>query len=141
MISAVCDQGCDKQFWFDTPEAWCATPFKPFDGTEEGACDTMDVATTVLDAFMITDSSAFPSFDPNTTLYDGLYPFAGMFAHMMRQGVAALLNASHPDVGFAVTPAEVKEVMQQAFSGEITERQAKQIFLMWNHCLGGCPLD
>ena len=136
VISASCDQACDKTFWYDNPLEWCAGPFSATDDS----CAIGTPATTFLDAFEIVDTSAYPLFDPTTTLHEGLYPYAGMFAHMSRQGTAALLNATHPGVNYPVTTAEVRQVMQDAFAGVISERAAKQIFLMWNDCLGGCPL-
>jgi len=52
-----------------------------------------------------------------------------------------LLNANA--VAFPASVAEVQKVMQDAFAGTITMKQAQGIFSGWNsvESIGGCPLD
>jgi len=136
-VTATCDESCIGLHWKENEEDWCETPFVP----EDGVCGPESTATLFLEAFLITDTFAFPGFDPDMTLNEALHVGGGTFNRMLSRGTAALLNASHSEIGFPYTPTEIRQVMQDAFAGLITDREAKQFFTNCLDLSGGCPLD
>jgi len=77
------------------------------------------------------------------TLLKAVSTTGGMFNQTLFLGTAALLNSSHPDVDAGASVAEVKEVMQDAFAGDITFQEAKNYFayLISLEDIDGCPLN
>ena len=67
----------------------------------------------------------------------------GDFKQTLFHGSAALLSALSPDVGFPAVPDDLKSVMQDAFSGDITFADAAAYFKALNDAEkeGGCPLS
>ena len=125
-------EACSQGFWKNHPESWGPTGFAPDD--------------LLLDAFLITDVSSpeIPAdFDVDLTLMSALQATGGSFNQTLLQGVAALLNAAHPEVDFPARVRDVQAVMQAAFSGEISFDEARAAFNVWNaaerQC--GCPVS
>jgi hypothetical protein len=86
-------------------------------------------------------ASAFGSVDPSVddlTLLEALKLKGGKLNALMRHAVAALLNAAHPDVSYAMSTADVIAAVQDAMSsGEI--EAAKDDLEAENE--EGCPLN
>jgi hypothetical protein len=74
----------------------------------------------------------------NPTLLDALNATGGGVNALARHAVAALLNASNPDVSFDLTPEEVIALVQEAFATGDFER-IKDILAAFNE--QGCPLS
>lgn len=95
------EEGCTPGFWKNHPEAWVGflptqTLGSVFDAALLG--DLADV--TLLDAL---------SFGGGSTLTEAQQI-------LLRQAVAALLNAAHPDVDFSLTTAEVIAAVNAALA-------------------------
>ena len=52
--------------------------------------------------------------DPSLTLLEGVRKNGNSYNSLVRHSVAALLNASHPDVAYGLSPAEVIAIVQAA---------------------------
>jgi hypothetical protein len=140
-VSATCGQACSPGFWRNHPNDWCKTGFNP----TLNHCFT-GPATKFVDAFMITNftSGQIPNnFNKNITLLQAVSLSGGTFNQALFQGSAALLSASHPDVSFPASVADIKKKMQDAFAGVITFSEAKTYFTQLNRAEqeGGCPID
>ncbi|HET6462938.1 MAG TPA: SdrD B-like domain-containing protein, partial [Candidatus Krumholzibacteria bacterium] len=103
------DESCSAKFWKDHPKEWKATGYSPHDKVSKAfdcdlGCDEDDV-----------------------TLEDAL---KGKHGSLLLNAVAALLNASHPDIHFGLT---VDEVLDAACDHD------KETLKRENEA-GGCPL-
>jgi hypothetical protein len=89
-------EGCGQGFWKNHPEVW--TTYSPSD----------------------TVGSVFTGLPPeiaSVTLSDALKLRGGGLNALMRQAVAALLNAAHADVDYALTQAQVVDMVNGAVAG------------------------
>ncbi len=125
-------EACSQGFWKNHPDLWGPSDYSPDD--------------KFLDAFQITDLSSpeiTSGFDRNMTLFTAINRTSDLFNQALVQGVAALLNASYPELKFPITVRYVIETMQAAFAGEITFEEAHRRFTEWNaaekEC--GCPVE
>lgn len=114
-----CD-GCSQGFWKNHLDEWGAT-----------GCNTTDD---------FDDTFECDAFDPDVTLLEALKLGGGGLHALGRQAVAALLNAGHPDVDYALTPGEVIDKVQQAIESGEYEATQKELEEYNAHALGGCPL-
>lgn len=103
-------QGCTPGYWKNHLSAWSATGFAPGD----------DFDTTF----------GVDLFDPDITLEEGVNAKGGHENRLARHGTAALLSASHPDVSYDLTVAEVMAAVQ-AGDADLLEASNEQF----------CPLD
>ena len=110
-------QGCTPGYWKNHLAAWGPTGFSP---------------SADFDATFGVDL-----FDPNITLLAAVGQGGGGVKALGRHAVAALLSASHPDVGYPLTTAEVIAAVQGAAAGGNLEAVKNQ--LEANNELG-CPL-
>lgn len=110
--------GCTPGYWRQPHhfDSWDATGYAPGDS---------------FDAVFGVDSS----FD---TLLEGVWARGGGENALARHAVAALLNASNPDVDYAYSAAEVIAMVQDAYAGGDTEA-AKDALAYQNEL--GCPLN
>ena len=108
-------QGCSHGYWKNHAKKWVS--FKP--GDKFGAVFQVDGAG-------------------NRSLLDTLDMGGGGAKALGREAVAALLNASHPDVGYFYEAAEVKSIVQNAFTTKDYET-AKNLLEQKNTL--GCPLN
>jgi hypothetical protein len=123
-------EACSQGFWRNHPERWGPTGFTP------------DMRFT--DAFRITDFSSpeIPAdFDENITLFEAANSTGGSFNQALLQGVAALLNAAHPELDFPATVSQVRMAMQAAFAGEISFDEARSFFTVRNGVERECGCD
>ncbi len=128
------DGACITNVWDADTSIWDDTDFHP--------CDDLD------DVFDIPCElhSCSPSFQ-HASLRDAL-DFSswsgkcGKARKLLRQGVAALLNASHPDVNF---PMSVEEVIAHVDTALATNKGGKMNKAAGEledlNTVGGCPLD
>jgi hypothetical protein len=116
-------EGCELGFWrnrADTirfPGAWPRTGYAPGDNLDAA----FDVAT-----------------DTGLSLLAGLDARGGGLNALVRQAVAALLNAAHPGVGYDLSREEVKAMFRDALEDE-NYRHLQNIFEDLNK--RGCPID
>ena len=112
------DEGCTPGYWKQPHhlDSWEATGFAPGDS---------------FDVVMGVDSS----FD---TLLDGVKAKGGGENALARHAVAALLNASNPDVAYGYTTGEVIALVQDAYATGDFE-SAKDLLEAENEA--GCPLN
>ena len=110
-----CGWGCTPGYWKQEQhfDSWVPTGFAPGDNFD-----------TVFGG---------DYFDPDITLLEALKLKGGGFNALARHAVAALLNASHPDVDYDLTDAEVIALLQGG-------TEANKDILEYNNELG-CPLD
>lgn len=73
------------------------------------------------------------------TLLDALNLMGGGIEALARHAVAALLNATSPDVDYAYTSAQVISMFQLGFDGD--PEPVKDAFDAANNGIGGCPLN
>jgi hypothetical protein len=111
-------QGCTPGFWRQDQHFDSWTGYSPGDDFE---------AVFGVDA----------SFDPHTLL-DAVWLEGGGEEALARHAVAALLNATSPDVDYAYSAAEVIAMVQSAYSSGDFEG-IKDLFEAANEI--GCPLD
>jgi len=134
-------QACSPGFWRHEQKFpyWCEC--EPAFNPVANYCFA-GPATKFVDAFELTDTSAAPWFDVNTTLLTAVNQSGGTFNQVLFKGTASLLNAAHPEVNNA-TVEDVRSVMQQAFAGDISFEAAQAYFngLIALEYVGGCPLD
>jgi hypothetical protein len=88
-------EGCSQGFWKNRLAAWSATPYSPTD--------------TVGSVF-----SGLPPSIASLKLSDALRLRAGGLNALMRQAVAALLNAAHPSIDYPLTTAQVISMVNAA---------------------------
>jgi len=110
-----CGEGCTPGYWKQPQhlDSWDDTPYRPSDDFD-----------TVFGGNY---------FAPDITLLDALKLKGGGFNALARHAVAGLLNASHPDVEYGLTTAEVIALLEGG-----TEAN-KDILEYYNEL--GCPLD
>ena len=129
-------EACSAGLWSAQLDSWCDTPFQPADDhCAPGA------ATTLIDAFGITDTSAAPTgYTAGMTLLEATQLDPG--ASLLPNAAAALLSASHPSILYPIDAAVVASLMQDLFDGTITPALATQALDSWNSVewIGGCPL-
>jgi hypothetical protein len=111
-------QGCTPGFWKNSVGSWPPTGYAPN--------NDFDLVFSV------------NLFNPNLTLLQALDLGGGGTNALARHAVAALLNASHPDVNFGMTADEVIAAVNAALSGGDVEG-TKNMFDTLNN--SGCSLD
>jgi hypothetical protein len=110
-------QGCSHGYWKNHPASWPAT----------GYAVNQDFDTVF----------GVNAFTPNRTLLQALQSGGGGINNLGRQGVAALLDASHPNVDFPLTQDEVILAVQNAVLSGNAGTVAAQLDVLVNL---GCPL-
>jgi hypothetical protein len=113
-------QGCTPGYWRQPHhlDSWLPTGYGPNDSFD-------------------TVFGVNASFSPNTLL-DAVWLGGGGENALARQAVAGLLNASHPDVNFIYTPAQVIAGVQNAYATNNFE-PFKDLLDTANNA--GCPLN
>jgi hypothetical protein len=121
--------GCSQGYWKNHPGSWPATGYSPQDAVGNifaGTIPWPDVAT----------SSLGEALD-----FGGGGGVEGAVRNLMRQAVAALLNAAHPNVPYPLTVGEVISMVDSALAS--ADRQTilrlKDVLDEYNNF--GCPLD
>jgi hypothetical protein len=111
-------EGCTPGYWKQTHhfDSWVSTGYQPTDS---------------FDAIFGVDSSF-------ETLLDGAWAKGGQEKALARHAVAALLNASSPDVSYEYSAAQVIAEVQDAYSSG-DYRTTKNMFEEQNEA--GCPLN
>lgn len=110
-------QGCSHGYWKNHPASWPAT----------GYSLSADFDTVF----------GVNAFTPNRTLLKALQSGGGGVNNLGRQGVAALLDAAHPNVDFPLTPAQVIQAVRNAVLSNNAGPVASQLDVLVNL---GCPL-
>lgn len=112
-------QGCTPGFWRQEQhfDEWVPTGFAPTDSFN-----------TVFGRIVFT---------PDITLEEALQLGGGGINALARAAVAALLNATHPDVNYPLTAGEVIGMFQEAFDSGDFEETAEELDALNN---AGCPL-
>ena len=105
------DHGCTPGYWKNQPEAWARSGYSPRNG--------------------FNDVFGCRLFDDGVTLMDALWFDGGKHYRLGRHGVAALLNAAHPHVNYALSVGGV-------LAAVCTDRAAGLLEAL-NESL--CPLD
>jgi hypothetical protein len=122
-------EGCTPGFWKQTQHFDSWVDFEPTDSFE----DVFGVDVTLRAGGQNTID------DP--TLLDALNATGGGVNALARHAVAALLNASNPDVDFDLTPQQVIDLVQEAIeSGDPAQiQEAQEQLAELNE--QGCPLN
>ena len=110
------DEGLTPGYWKNHLDDWGATGLSPAD----------DFDTTF----------GVDLFDPDITLDDAVNMKGNAINSLVRHATAALLNATHPDVDYPLTAAEVIAIVQAALSPGGDVKAAKNILAGFNE-LGG----
>jgi hypothetical protein len=127
----VGEDGCTPGYWKNQPECWC---------------DTYDTEDLICDVFVVPPELDEEFCDDDDTLMDALNfggggGIEGKARNLLRQGVAALLNACDPDVSYPMGEAGVIAAINAALAtldeGEM--EILKNTFDMYNNY--GCPQD
>ena len=113
-------QGCTPGYW--------RQPHHEFAWTTYATTDLFN------DVFSLTAGSDYPG---NPTLLDAVGQGGGGYKALGRHAVAALLNASNPDVSYEYSTSEVITIVQDAFNTGSFET-AKNLLAGENEM--GCPL-
>ena len=121
-------EGCSPGYWKNHPDSWAATGYA-----------TSQVVQTVFNAAVLYPSLGF------ATLQQGLSFGGGSGAEggariLLRAGIAALLNAAHPDAGYPRSSADVLAQVNAALAS-----QSRNVMLALATSLDvnnnlGCPL-
>lgn len=112
------DEGCSHGYWKNHLGSWAATGYSP--------AQDFDAVFGV------------EAFSPDRTLLQALQAGGGGINNLGRQGVAALLDASHPDVDFPLTPEEVIQLVRDAIDEGTVGATATYLDGLVNL---GCPLN
>ena len=123
------DYGCSQGYWGGHLASWPPTGYSP--------------AQTVASVF--ASASAFPAIGNSTLLealaFGGGRGAEGAARNLLRQAVASLLNAAHPDVAFPRSEADVISAVDAALaSGHRGTMNSLKDDLDYDNNLG-CPLD
>lgn len=124
----TCDQGCSPGYWKTHTSAWTPTGYSP----------SQKINTVFSEANRYSLG--------NSTLLDALYfsggsDLQGAAKNLLRQAVAAALNASHSGVAYPRTPAEVVADVNAALaSNNRTTMETLTSALDHDNNLG-CPLN
>lgn len=94
-VASACGEGCTPGYWRASQhvDEWSPTGYRTYDS---------------FNAVFGVDW-----FDPDVTLLDALWMRGGQEKALARHGVAALLNALHPDIGYRYTAFEVLTLVQR----------------------------
>lgn len=111
-------EGCSHGYWKNHLDSWAATGYSP-------AQD--------FDAVFGVDA-----FSPDRTLLQALQAGGGGINNLGRQGVAALLGASHPGVDFPLTSEQVIQLVRDAIAEGTVGATATYLDGLVNL---GCPLN
>jgi len=115
-VECVVDEGCTPGFWRQTQHFVHWIGYSPSDSYE---------------AVFGVDATGTP------TLLDAVWAGGGGENALLRHSVAALLNASNPNVGYAYSTAQVIAIVQNAYAtGDFTT--AAGLLAAANEA--GCPL-
>lgn len=110
-LYGACGEGCTPGYWKNHEEDWASTGI---------ALDADFDATFGTDAF-----------DPDLSLEQVIKTQEGNLKNLPYHGVAALLNASSPDVEYFYTPEQVIDMVGYALnSGELSEMEAVKNLLV-----------
>ncbi|MGI9181573.1 MAG: hypothetical protein ACR2H9_13850 [Longimicrobiaceae bacterium] len=119
VVFALHDQGCVPEQWRRISNPWAAAGIDP---------------NASFDSYFGVDF-----FDPDVTLQQALQMGASPELHYLaRHAVAAALNAQHSGVKFPLTLAQIRHIVQQAYSGARTVNDVAQLLDRANQL--GCPL-
>lgn len=109
--------GCTLGFWKNSVGSWPPT----------GYSTGMDFDATF----------GVNAFSPNITLLQALNLGGGGINNLARQGTAALLSASHPDLDYPLSPAQVIQAVKDAIANGTINTTASQLDTYNNY---GCTL-
>jgi hypothetical protein len=112
------NEGCTLGYWKNHAAAWDPTGFAPTDDFD-----------TIF---------GFDAFSPDITLMKALNLGGGGKTKLARQGVAALLDAAHPDVEYPLSIGDVLNAVHDALASGQYEPLATTLD-EYNNL--GCPLD
>jgi hypothetical protein len=123
-------EGCTPGYWKQPQhlDAWGPTGYSP--------SQTLESVFDVPDAFGLDSATLLQALD-----FRGGSTLTGAARILLRQAVAALLNAAHPDVDFGLAPAEVIEQVNAALASgdrETILALAEELDVLNNE---GCPLN
>ncbi|OWZ82844.1 hypothetical protein [Natranaerobius trueperi] len=122
-------QGCSPGFWRSNLDDWTPTNKTPDD--------------TIFETFEVQEDD-IPFTPSDATLIQGLQvglanpilPIA--WRGFVRQAVAAILNAQHPEVNYPLTEAQVRQRFQDVIDGTREREEVEEEFAAFNDL--GCPL-
>lgn len=128
VVTGPASGGCSLGYWKNHVVAWPPTGFSP--------------AQSVSSVF--AGAAAYPTLGSSALLdalhFGGGAGVEGSAALLLKQAVAALLNASHPNVNYALSPAEVIASVNAALaSGDRATMLALQASLDEFNTLDDCP--
>jgi hypothetical protein len=120
------DEGCGLGFWKQNPDAWTATPYEP--------------AASVGGIFTLPAAMQEMADDPLSRVLR--YPCGngakGAAQLLLRTAVVTLLNASHPQIHFPMSPEEVISQVNTALGGHdrhrMMETEHRLRILNEKHC-------
>jgi hypothetical protein len=122
------DEGCTPGYWRNHTSAWAVTGY--------------DTGQSVASVFPASSGySGIGSAELLETMSFGGGPGVdGAARILLRAGVAALLNAAHPDVAYARPPAEVVAAVDQSLAGGNRDEMLILAAGLDADNNGGCPL-
>ena len=120
-------QGCSPGTWGTNPGLWNPTSFTPETTIEEA----FGINPWAPDQFTLGDALP-PSINLPTP------PISQNINALTTQGVAALLNAAHPDVNYPLTEEQVIALYQAAVANPNLRQETTNLFNAFNDL--DCPL-
>lgn len=121
------DEGCTPGYWKNHREAWAATGYSP--------TQTLEAVFDVPDEFGLGNKTLVQALS-----FQGGMGRLGSARILLRSAVAAILNASHPDVAYPMEVTEIISAVNTALTGSRANMLALKNTLDANNNLG-CPLN
>jgi hypothetical protein len=129
----IAGQGCTPGYWKNHTDSWPPTGYSPTQKIKTVFTSVLTGYPPSIGNATLWDALAFDGYDPN--------PVAGGGEILLRAGVAALLNASHPSVSFPLTEVDLITQVNTALASanrDVLLTNAAQLDAQNNT---GCPLN
>jgi hypothetical protein len=126
-IEACHDQGCNVLFWKDHTARWSG--YEPD--------QALRILFSVADKYQLGDTTLLEALGFNWFFGGSASVIAAKI--LLREGVAARLNASHPDIDYHISGSQVIQMVNDALASgnPLTMLRVAGSLAMWNNA--GCP--
>ena len=129
----ITGQGCTPGYWKNHTDSWPPTGYSPTQKIKTVFPPVLTGYPASLGNATLWDALAFDGWDPN--------PVAGGAEILLRAGVAALLNASHPTVAFPLTEGGLITQVNTALASANRDTLLSNAAQLDAYNNIGCPLN
>jgi hypothetical protein len=129
----IAGQGCTPGYWKNHTDSWPPTGYSPTQKIKTVFTSVLTGYPASLGNATLWDALAFDGWDPN--------PVAGGAEILLRAGVAALLNASHPTVSFRLTEWDLITQVNTALDSADRDTLLTNAAELDAYNNNGCPLN